>query len=237
MKRTLLATLITFSFILPSFAAGLGVQGMWPSNESVEDNYQYYGQTTQSDIEGFIKTSNKNLGSTTISSIAESIITAASCYEIDPVYLAGLIRKESTFKTKARSKTGAAGLTQMTGVGIKELRDQLGYRGNSYARKTNIAYFKITTEKCLGDDWQTFKTLFYTKSNTEVKKAFYNNSKFSIFAGAILLKVYLANATKSCDMCSIPGTYRMALEQYNGDTHKVKYALKIQSYIDDWMSI
>ena len=53
----------------------------------------------------------------------------------------------------------------------------------------------------------------------------------------MLLKVYLASATKDCESCGTKELYRIALEQYNGDTNKVKYALKIQEYMDDWMSI
>jgi len=238
MKRTLLFILLITSFILPTlvFASSKSVLGMWPSNLSVKDNYQYYNQVTQSDIESFIQTSNNKLKAATVSSLAKNILSAASCYEVDPVYLAGLIRKESTFKTKAKSKTGAAGLTQMTGAGIKELRDQLGNRGKSYARQSNITYFKSTSQRCLGFEWDSFKDLFYNKSNLEVKKAFYNNKKFSIFAGAMLLKVYLANATKSCEFCNMSGIYKIALEQYNGDTNRAQYALKIQSYVNEWMS-
>lgn len=209
--------------------------GMWPANENVNTSYLYYSQVSDSDIKKIILKSNKAITEQISKTYAFQIISASSCYEIDPVYLTALIKKESRFALKAKSKTGAAGLTQMTGSGIKELRDQLGVRGNKYARKSNISFFISTTQKCLGNDWTEFKNLFYTKTNTQIKSSFYNNSKFSIFAGAMLLKVYLANASGNCSSCSIPELYTKALEQYNGDTHKKSYAQKINNYVLEWM--
>jgi hypothetical protein len=235
MKKTILHALTILTFILPNLAQSESVQGMWPTNDSVIDSYLYYNQVTSSDIQGFIKESNYRLKAPQISLIAKNIIEAASCYEIDPVYLAGLIKKESMFKHKAKSSTGAAGLTQMTRSGINEIKDQLGVRGKKYARKSNTDYFESTTKKCLGNDWTSFKDTFYTQTYSNVKMVFYKNVKFSIYAGAMLLKVYLANATKSCKDCDLKAIYRLALEQYNGDTHKVIYASKIQDYTEVWM--
>ena len=235
MIKTLIFALLISLSSSQAFSSSDSLTGMWPLNEAVIANYEYYNQVSESDIEKFIKVSNKKIDNLKARSLAESIISASSCYQIDPVYLTALIKKESMFVTKAKSSTGAAGLTQMTGSGLKELKDQLGVRGNKYARKSNIQYFNSTTKRCLGVEWNEFEDLFFNKSNMAIKNALYKSPKFSIYAGALLLKVYLSNATRSCRSCDTSVIYKRALEQYNGDTNKAYYALKIESYVKEWM--
>lgn len=210
--------------------------GLWPKNTSIRSNYEYHLQVSELDIQKHIKESNNKLSQETIISHAKNIIEAASCYQIDSLYLAGLIKKESTFKVKAKSSTGAAGLTQMTGSGLQEIKDQIGLRGSEYARKSNIQYFTSTTKKCLGNEWEQFNETLSLKSKSSIKSKLISNSKFSIYAGAVLLKVYLSSAQDNCPSCTIPQLYSKALEQYNGDTNKVQYAKKIQTYINNWQA-
>jgi D-Tyr-tRNAtyr deacylase len=94
----------------------------------------------------------------------------------------------------------------MTGVAIQEVRDQLGIRGNSYARASVIKELTTNLKTCLGPtEYNAFFNLHKDKTINQIKEIYKSNIKYRIFAGA-------------------RENYRLALEDYNGESTKVQYA-------------
>jgi hypothetical protein len=167
--------------------------------------------------------------------IAQHIINASKCFQIDPWVLTAVIQKESSFKKDAVSPTGAAGLTQFTTLGLKEVNDQLGFRGTKEASSDSIAYFTFRMKDCIDASWTD---LWVKAGIPETDPEFYNVIKeeikkdipVAIAYGSILLKTYMAfidnKNLKSETPISMSETYFQALQIYNGEEGdaKVKYA-------------
>lgn len=135
----------------------------------------------------------------------------------------GKVHAESTFYIDAVSSSGAAGLSQMTGVAIQEVRDQLGIRWNSYARASVIKELTTNLKACLGTvEYDVFFILHKDKTINHIKEIYKSNIKYSIFAGAIVLKVFMAKNYSANR--SLRENYRLALEDYNGESTKAQYA-------------
>lgn len=170
--------------------------------------------------------------------ISKIIIEVSSCIQIDPWILTGLIQKESTFNKYAISPTGAAGLTQFTSIGFKEVNDQLGLRGRAGAPVAVTLYFSNKIKNCIDPSWTDLwnrvdvkedNAEFYNLLKEEVKK----DITSSIVYGAILLKTYLAFVHSSNTFEALPlktsEIYFRALQIYNGEEGdaKIKYAKNI----------
>lgn len=170
--------------------------------------------------------------------ISSNILKISSCFNLDPWILTGLIQKESSFKRDAVSPTNAAGLTQFTSVGFKEVNDQLGFRGREGASEGAILYFNTKINECVDPAW---KNLWDKVSVAEDDPEFYNLLKeeikkdigVAITYGAILLKTYVAyvDLKNIRNNVELPTSqiYFQALQIYNGEEGdaKVKYAKAI----------
>lgn len=158
--------------------------------------------------------------------IVTNIVKAADCMQVDAVYLLAKIHTESTFYIDANSSSGAAGLSQMTGIAIQEVRDQLGIRGSKYARNSVILNLTDTLKTCMGDiEYLKFYNTHKDQTNYQIKQVYKDNIYYSVLAGAIILKVFLAKNYNPHR--SLRENYRHALEDYNGESTKAVYAQNI----------
>lgn len=170
--------------------------------------------------------------------ISEEIIKVSQCFKIDPWILTGLIQKESSFNKEAISPTGAAGLTQFTGIAFKEVHDQLGFRGREGASEAITLYFQSILKSCIDNSWIDLWNKVTLKEDhpeytNELKNLLIKEPKISIVYGGILLKTYLAHISNKADRTDndleLSETYFKALQLYNGEEGeaKVKYAKNI----------
>jgi hypothetical protein len=174
--------------------------------------------------------------------IAHHILNISACFKIDPWVLTALIQKESSFNKDAVSPTNAAGLTQFTSSGIKEVNDQLGFRGRAGATEGATLYFTSQIRDCIDPSWVDLWVRvelpetdpeFYRQIKEEIKK----DIPTAITYGAILLKTYVAfiniknNRSASEEGGDLPKSeiYFRALQIYNGEegTAKVNYAKNV----------
>lgn len=186
--------------------------------------------------------------------MAAEIIKASYCFGTDPYIISSKIRKESRFDMFAKSETGAVGLTQLTAPGLKEILDQLGYRGEKYAVFDSKAYLETAIQCYVGKTvpliFSSFPTikpiklrnggLEYTPESLRLFKRWLKPdinmiNKFSteqkktyikrqIFVGQALLKIYLAYSKQISPQNTVLKQYESALRMFNGDTQRVQYA-------------
>ena len=170
--------------------------------------------------------------------IAFNILKASSCFKVDPWMLTAMIQKESSFMKDAISPTGAAGLTQFTTAGLKEVNDQLGLRGTQEGEKAAIEYFNRQLVECMDPKWVDLWTKiglpeedpkFYVELKEELKREI----PAALSYGAILLKTYVSfvdgKNARSETPTTLSETYFQALQIYNGEEGdaKVNYAKAI----------
>ncbi len=170
--------------------------------------------------------------------IATNIIQISRCLDIDPWIMTGLIHKESSFIKTAVSPTGAAGLTQFTAIGLKEVNDQFGMRGKMGAPEIVTLYFLTQTRSCIDSEWvelwrkidvQETDPTFYPLLKEQLKQ----DSANAVLYGAVLLKVYLGVITNrnslEAEALPLSETYFQALQMYNGEEGdaRVKYAKNV----------
>lgn len=170
--------------------------------------------------------------------IAQNILTVSACFNIDPWILTALIQKESSFQKTAVSPTNAAGLTQFTSLGLKEVNDQLGLRGRTGATESAILYFSTQVKECIDPNWVDLwikislpeeDPTFYTLLKEEIK----TNTTSAVVYGAILLKTFVAyidNKNKNSEVKPLTSEiYYQALQAYNGEEGdtKVLYAKSV----------
>jgi len=140
--------------------------------------------------------------------LAKRIAGVSYCFHIDPFVFTSLIRQESiTYNQRADSPTGARGLTQFTTIAVEEVDDQLGIRGNHYARSTAINYFNgVIADDCLekngefkstGSNYKPLWELDPASSSIKgssaqafkMAKMLVSYPEYALIYGAILLKV------------------------------------------------
>ncbi len=184
-------------------------------------------------IETYILKSNIKIGSKDREEIARNILKVSECFKIDPWILTGLIKKESTFNRFAVSPTKASGLTQFTGVGIAEVNDQLGIRGEQGAPLSSIEYFNTQIKECINPTFKHLWDRIAVKNedklfNGMAKKEIMNDIELAIIYGGVLLKTYLAYTDLKSD-AQLSQIYFLALQTYNGEPGiaKVNYAKAI----------
>ena len=230
--------LILLSFL---FASHVGAQ------ELVEKGYRLPGEAVIKDftmmrlvptehelIRHIIKT-NYRVSRTDATMIASSILTVSECLKVDPWVLTGLIQKESSFKKDAVSPTNAAGLTQFTSVGFREVNDQLGMRGKEGATENATLYYSSKIRSCIDASWiDLWNRVQVTPEDPEffnlLKEEVKANIPTAVTYGAILLKTYVAyvdnRALKNDLELATSEAYFQALQIYNGEEGdaKVNYA-------------
>ena len=219
---------------------------------SVDKGYRLPGEMVMKDytlmkiipsqifIADHIVKTNYKIGRSEALDLAYNILKVSACFKIDSWVLTGLIQKESSFKKDAVSPTNAAGLTQFTSSGFKEVNDQLGFRGREGATENATLYFNSKIRDCIDPSWID---LWNRVDVPEVHPNFYNLLKeeikrdtlTAVTYGAILLKTYVAyidNKTKRMEgEADLPKSelYFQALQIYNGEEGdaKVKYAKNV----------
>lgn len=109
------------------------------------------------DVNKFIVAQEKARGSSTEKqngignwALAVRITRLAFCFSTDPRGIAAQIQVESSFDRTQVSPTGAVGFTQMTGIAIDEVNDQLGNRDALGAREENYPYLYAAIRCYLG---------------------------------------------------------------------------------------
>ena len=171
--------------------------------------------------------------------LAAKITRLAFCFGTDPYGIAAQIKKESTFERKRISGTGAVGFTQMTGVAIDEVNDQLGNRGINGTIMENVPYLRSAAACYLGPGRRfipMFEAGVIPKGKNVVgnavllkrAKAFLRTHIDSdLIYGQITLKVHLARAKK----LGLTGkaAYVYAFKAYNGEPRgrAGKYAVDV----------
>lgn len=207
------------------------------SGDAVIKDYTLMKLTpTQSHLTNHIVKINPRVFRAEAGEIAQNVITVASCLDIDPWILTALIQKESTFQKDAVSQTNAAGLTQFTTIGFKEVHDQLGYRGREGATENATIYFTSKIRNCIDASWvdlwarvdvQDNNPIYYSMLKEEIKK----DITTAVTYGAILLKTYVAfvDSKPESENLSRSELYYQALQIYNGEPGdaKVRYAKNI----------
>lgn len=161
--------------------------------------------------------------------LAAKITLASFCFKTDPYAFAAMIWKESRFDQTRVSPTGAAGLTQMTGLAIDEVNDQLGNRGAAEANLENVEYWHSAIHCYTGG--AKWVLMFGNKMNTlllgqtvadharrlaKAKSWIVSDVDRQLIYGQIALKVSLARARDN----GLWGeeAYAEAFKNYNGDT-------------------
>ncbi len=177
--------------------------------------------------------------------IAEYILAARKCFEIDPIILTALIHKESYFSPVAVSSRGASGLTQFTHIAFGEIAMQTGIipdEANGDAISYNLNALSCM-ERETGEEVPTVDKIYdgklyfkregrrlITKDAVRILKNYFKDHMLaSVSYGSLLLKTYLAyqcrlapssNCTsrKNGDLIwNKEYVYKKALQHYNGD--------------------
>jgi len=248
-KIVFIFTLIYTQFSLASSFVSRVDKGYRLPLDLIIQNFTLLEKTPEAPyLQNYIQKTNYKIDTNDAEEISQSIVTISGCLEIDPWVLTALIQKESSFDKLATSPTGAAGLTQFTNIGIKEVNDQLGFRGTAGAPGTVTEYLTTQIKTCVSQEWIHFWTRldigetspnFYPLLKEELKKDILG----SVLYGAVLLKVYLGVVTTRNTYAVSPispsDTYYQALQMYNGEEGdgKIKYAknvfLNVQSLYPD----
>lgn len=237
---------ITLSFTLAPIVNAMAdeeitIKGFRLPDHSIEKDFTLMSLTpSTADIERYIKKTNFRIDEKTRHDIAKNVLKVSECLKIDPWILTGLIKKESTFNPFAISPTKAAGLTQFTGIGILEVNDQLGMRGEKYATSESIEYFTTVVRECINPAFVHLWDRVAVKADDPsfvdlAKKEIMNDVELAVTYGGILLKTYLAYTDLRTDT-KLSQTYFKALQTYNGEPGeaKVKYAKAIFKNLEDF---
>lgn len=193
--------------------------------------------------------------------LAERIIGTAACFELDPVYFAAMIRQESRFNRKARSRTGASGFTQLARIGAAEIGHQLGFSGGKFqgafdwdranvpdrsqAQPSVIDHFRGVLSACSAsagsgrqssslEDLDTFLRQSIHKQLHDSNSGLAARTEFALEFGAMILKIHVARSTDS----ELADQYDDALFHYNGDiSHQHEYVQLVKGHVRDLLSL
>lgn len=219
-------------------------KGFFNTTELLEQKYYLFRlQLDQNFLAKHIVKTNYKIRSADAQELAEKIIRIAGCFHIDPWILAGLIQKESSFEKDAVSPTNAAGLTQFTTRGLKEVNDQLGLNGRVGTYVTNIAYFRERILSCVDPNWidlwdQVTSTQADETFFKDLKEVLKRDTTLAITYGAVLLKTYTVSidqaASKENIQLSMSDKYFLGLQRYNGEPgdKKIDYAKNIFDVVE-----
>lgn len=247
----MIKNLIIFILLLPVLSQGaMATLGQETDDGTINKGFRIPESTIEKDftlmsldleevyLSRYILKKNFKVSKIEAHEIAQQVIKISACFKVDPWILAALIQKESSFKKDAVSATNAAGLTQFTSSGFKEVNDQLGLRGSAGANEQTTLYFSSAIRRCVNESWVDLwnrlsvpetDLLFYSSAKELVKK----DLELAITYGAILLKTYVAAIDVKMQRhetpISLSETYYQALQVYNGEPGdaKVKYAKNI----------
>ncbi len=177
-------------FLFFSPVTDQSVQPYFPqstSDEIIQDRNIRSSNQTKRKIESFIKTQNPDISDTDVDEIAYWIDEYASKEDIDPMLVAALIDRESSFKKKAVSKTGAKGLGQIKDFNFKSLEIDDPYDVKQNVRGT-VKYLKHLKDVWKDSNESTRMVLasYYQGPNATRKKKDRIPSKVSNYVDDIL---------------------------------------------------
>lgn len=223
MHQKIIYISLLLSIVSISYANTLFEKGYFVKLEYISDEYYLNESLSPARIAEYIHEVNPGRDETSLTNIelAQLIDHISYCYEIDPYIFTGLIRQESGFNENAISSTGAFGLTQMTGIGIKEVNDQLGYRGPSYAKSTVIKFHNTTAKDCTENDWINMWSDGVNMESISAQKNWLKEDPLrQVIYGAILLKTYLAYSADRYSNLDLKDIYIKTLLLYNNDPNE-----------------
>lgn len=244
MKNTqIILFLFSLTVSLVVRAVEISDKGYRNSSEMIIKEYPLMNlRPTTAQLSKYIIRANYKVPPQEADEIAQNILNVSSCFDIDPWVLTALIQKESSFERNAMSPTNAAGLTQFTTIGFKEVNDQLGYRGRQGAPENVTLYFTSKIRGCIDPSWIDLwlrvsivetDSSFYSLLKEELKK----DTLAAITYGAILLKTYIVyvDSKESSEELSRSEIYYEALQIYNGEAGeaKVQYAKNVFKNLQD----
>lgn len=170
-----------------------------------------------------------------LANLPSEILKVSRAFGLDPFIMTGKIKRETNFRPDP--KGGAAGLTQLTGIAILELGNQMGFRGPDYFRAgTDDVYARLYRNYLSPDEYNVFMDWLEVASANHTRRALRDvlrgeeNVRFSLAAGAALLKMKLSIQEE-------PGNYNLALQAYNNEATKVAYARNVLSDADQLVAI
>ncbi|MBX3040956.1 MAG: hypothetical protein KF789_09650 [Bdellovibrionaceae bacterium] len=135
--------------------------------------------------------------------LAVEIYRASKAFGLDPFVMAAKIETESDFIVKVNNKNGT-GLTQMTSIAVEEMTYQ-------YEKKDVGGIFHGLSSRFYENKSELSQWMSWAKqrvnSYSQKKQILSKNYKYSLSAGASVLKFYLARNG---------GNYGKALASYNG---------------------
>ncbi len=220
-------------------------KGFFNTTELVEQKYYLFRLLPEQNyLAKYIVRANYMIKSAEAQQLAASIVRIAACFHVDPWVLTALIQKESSFVKDATSPTNAAGLTQFTTRGLKEVNDQLGLNGRVGTYVTNIAYFRDRILTCVNPNWVDLWDMVSTTQADEtffkdLKEVLKTDADMAITYGAVLLKTYTVSieqaALKEGLQLSMSEKYFLGLQRYNGEPgeKKIDYAKQIFDIVEN----
>lgn len=159
----------------------------------------------------------------TSENLPQEITRISSCYGIDPVIFTALIWRESNFKPSAISETGAAGYTQMTNRGIREVLDRL-----SPTSHRRLGYLRSLVKRCDAKFLVRVPPIASADTVAAWKNSVSVSTVDSLVMGALLFKINLASVHPNPQRITNISYYRNALERYNGDPNiKTQFATDV----------
>ncbi len=168
--------------------------------------------------------------------LAREILHSSSCFNIDPYIFTALIHTESSFNNSATSPTGAVGFTQFTGIGLREVHDQLGERGKTGAIVSTIVFWRSIFNNCIDPEWMPLwkRTAHLPEEERKAnqKKIIKTDPALSLAYGTLLLKLYWGRQTQLWEERTDKtpeDVFSRALARYNGepDGRAEAYAKKV----------
>ncbi len=199
---------------------------------SISKNFlkKYISERHQKNIRDYVKEN-----AAYVQNVALEISVMSECFHIDPFVFTALIERESSFRRNAVSPRQAVGLSQFTTIGIREVHDQLGLRGERHARSKTIQYYKSQINDCANQKLQKDFSWIWKNKKTEpeMKKLILKDTSLALLFGAILFKTKIAvmQATQSQNLDPFE-LHRFTVEAYNGDpdiSHRQHHASTIMS--------
>ncbi|MBC7398253.1 MAG: transglycosylase SLT domain-containing protein [Bdellovibrionales bacterium] len=152
--------------------------------------------------------------------LSREVVDTAQCYGVDPVVFISLIWRESNFKPHAQSERGAAGLTQMTRVGIKEVLERL-----SPVSRRRLTQLRQQVKQCSFQFYRRIPSEISGDTLAAWKNSVMLSRRDALVMGALLFKINLASSQPETRRGGKLGLYEEALKRYNGDPLvKVEFA-------------
>ncbi len=144
--------------------------------------------------------------------LAHEVVDTAQCYGVDPLVFASLIWRESNFKPQATSERGAAGLTQMTQIGIQEVLERL-----SPISHRRLGKLRARVKQCNPRVYRRIPAEVSADTVAAWKNSVVISRQDALVMGALLFKINLASSRPETHRWGKIGLYSEALQRYNGD--------------------